>query len=120
MLKGKSVMACATDQTRFLSAPDVLFNGPECHGLPWRRAACYKGALIRIAKIVGQTLKSDQLQLPPSLAQREFRFAIESEGALLWAREDYRAVELRTCQPNAEVKAAFSPARRSRAPLSAR
>ena len=50
---------------------------------------------------------SNQLPLQPLLAQRDGRFAIEGEGALLWAREACRAVELCTCLPNAEVKTAL-------------
>ena len=59
---------------------------------------------MRIAKIVAQTLMSNQLPMQPLVAQRDGRFAIEGEGASLWAREACRAVELCTCQPYDEVR----------------
>lgn len=76
-----------------LGEPDALFLEPDFHGGLWRLAACYSGALDRIARLLGELLEARGLRSTSPMRDRLGQVAIEAEGAKLWATSACLAVE---------------------------
>jgi alkylation response protein AidB-like acyl-CoA dehydrogenase len=77
---------------QILGRPDGMLTEPAYHGGVWRLAACYAGALQRLADLCrcanGHGLRDD-----PVAQARLGAIAIETQTALLWAREAAHVAE---------------------------
>lgn len=90
-----------------LGGPDALFTEPDFHGGVWRLAACYAGAMTRLAVLGAEWLnRRDQLEAPLMKA-RLGASAIEAETAVLWSRHAARTVEGREGSEGRAIRAAL-------------
>jgi alkylation response protein AidB-like acyl-CoA dehydrogenase len=75
-----------------LGPVDALLAEPDFHGGLWRLAACYAGALARIAVLTADA--SERRGAPtPLMESRIAQLAIEAESAEHWARRACSAAE---------------------------
>lgn len=90
-----------------LGGPDALFVEPDFHGGVWRLAACYAGAMMRLAELCANWLeRRDQLDTPLMKA-RFAATAIEAETAKLWSYRAASAVEAFAGDAGAAIAAAL-------------
>ncbi len=82
----------AAGEDTCLGPVDALFAEPDFHGGLWRLAACYAGALARIAVLTAQAAHRRGPVLP-MMEARIARLAIEAESAQHWARRACTAAE---------------------------
>jgi len=90
-----------------LGSKDALFLEPAFHGGLWRLAACYAGALARIARLLAGKMKASGQSSVPQMHHRLGQVAIEAEGALLWATHACLAVEQAKMPTESAVRAAL-------------
>ena len=86
---------------------DALFVEPDFHGGLWRLAACYAGAMERLARLTADHLDRADARHDPMAAHRIGQLAIEATGAALWARSACLAVEAESGPPASAVTAAL-------------
>ena len=90
-----------------LGDPDALFAEPDFHGGVWRLAACYAGAMARLAILSAEWLERRRQQADPLMQARLGASAIEAETAKLWSRHAARIVESGDAHADDAVSAAL-------------
>lgn len=78
-----------------LGGPDAFFEEPDFHGGVWRLAACYAGAMARLATLCADWTERREQSAVPIVQSRVGMGAIEAETATLWARHAATVVERR-------------------------
>ncbi len=70
-----------------LGRPGALFDEPDFHGGIWRLAACYNGAMQRVARELALLVEQRGLADDPIMCHRLGLAAMEAQNSFLWARE---------------------------------
>ena len=81
------------DQARWLGPVDALFEEPDFHGGIWRLAACYSGAMLRIAHDLALLIDQRGLGDDAVMRHRLGLAVLEAQGSALWARQACLAAE---------------------------
>lgn len=70
-----------------IGGPGALFAEPDFHGGIWRLAACYSGAMLRIADALVVLIDQRGLGDDAVMRHRLGLAALEAQGSVLWARQ---------------------------------